>query len=267
VTIPSINVNRRSDALRGRLVPGTRSHRKPVSSNYEKKNSARRNPRPHGNRKLGPRTRCGQPDRAEDPLFVPPRGARDRRRTPGGGGDRYAAILESICGVRDDSQPVEQYDGTLGVTALRGGASTRRARSNGTPTWPQIYTNRETFPACAGQWDDDLGRSVSDLRPSFDQTGGGWQRRARTVRQYHQSAGNRPQHASEFNFQVIRQGTCARSRVSHPRPGEYRLGGLDMAFCRMANPGTTSTSLVSPTDAARPEISASSATRRSTEAN
>ena len=29
----------------------------------------------------------------------------------------YPAILESICGAADDSQAVEQYDGTLGVTA------------------------------------------------------------------------------------------------------------------------------------------------------
>lgn len=28
----------------------------------------------------------------------------------------YAEMLESICGATDDSQPVEQYDGTLGVT-------------------------------------------------------------------------------------------------------------------------------------------------------
>ena len=28
----------------------------------------------------------------------------------------YESIIESICGVADDSQEVEQYDGTLGVT-------------------------------------------------------------------------------------------------------------------------------------------------------
>ena len=28
----------------------------------------------------------------------------------------YTRFLESICGTTDDSQPVEQYDGSLGVT-------------------------------------------------------------------------------------------------------------------------------------------------------
>lgn len=30
-----------------------------------------------------------------------------------GAGPDYSEMLESICGVADDSQPVEQYDGTL----------------------------------------------------------------------------------------------------------------------------------------------------------
>lgn len=33
-----------------------------------------------------------------------------------GPGDLYQAIIESQCGTTDDSQPVEQYDGTLGVS-------------------------------------------------------------------------------------------------------------------------------------------------------
>jgi hypothetical protein len=32
--------------------------------------------------------------------------------------DTYSTLLESICGATDDSQPVEQYDGTLGVTIV-----------------------------------------------------------------------------------------------------------------------------------------------------
>jgi hypothetical protein len=56
-------------------------------------------------------------DRETDPLFVPHLDAlRTRAVAEATDRDEYAAILESICGATDDSQPVEQYDGSLGVT-------------------------------------------------------------------------------------------------------------------------------------------------------
>ena len=49
----------------------------------------------------------------------------------------YAEMLESICGATDDSQPVEQYDGTLGVT--------------------QAYVNAHQKQAVQVQWNTGLG--------------------------------------------------------------------------------------------------------------
>src|SRR5215218_9729632 len=65
------------------------------------------------------RAERGPNDRPDDPLLVPDLsalGLDGTREATGGTGDRYAEVLESICGATDDSQPVELYDGTLGVT-------------------------------------------------------------------------------------------------------------------------------------------------------
>jgi Trypsin len=92
--------------------------------------------------------------------------------------DIYAAILRSQCGATDDSQPVEQYDGTLGVTTA--------------------FVDAHQAPVGQIQWNDNLAAiytnpgNVSGVRwctgalvannlfltagHCFDQTGGGWQR-------------------------------------------------------------------------------------------
>jgi Trypsin len=60
------------------------------------------------------------------------------RRLPENAGidDIYRAILESQCGATDDSQPVEQYDGTLGVTTA--------------------FVNAHQAPVGQLQWNDNL---------------------------------------------------------------------------------------------------------------
>src|SRR6185295_7557016 len=95
----------------------------------------------------------GVHDRPGDPLFplIPKvlealrARAAERVRAEGVEGtppDEYAVIIESICGATDDSQPVEQYDGTLGVTKV---FVNGHQRSVGQIQWNDnlatIYTN------------------------------------------------------------------------------------------------------------------------------
>lgn len=167
----------------------------------------------------------------------------------------YAAILESQCGATDDSQPVEQYDGSLGVTTAFVDANQ--------PMVGQL------------QWNSDLGDiydnagNVSGVRwatgtlisndlfltagHNFDQTGGGWTR----PRDNATGSTIPPTEIAtnmhvNFDFQVDPSG--------NPRPEqefpvlelvEYRMGGLDFAIVRLGgNPGATfGSAQISTTDA------------------
>ncbi|MBO9554868.1 trypsin-like peptidase domain-containing protein [Cellulomonas sp.] len=161
-----------------------------------------------------------------------------------GAGPDYGAILETICGATDDSQPVEQYDGTLGVTVA--------------------FVNAHERPAVQVQWNSNLAAvftnpgDVSGVRwgsgtmigPDlfltcghlFDQDPNGW-----TIpRQNGTSNAITPQQAAlqmhlNFNYQVDAGGVL-QTEVSYPITQllEYRLGGLDMALCRIGgSPGNT----------------------------
>ncbi|GIG21558.1 hypothetical protein Cch01nite_22820 [Cellulomonas chitinilytica] len=161
-----------------------------------------------------------------------------------GAGPDYSAILETICGATDDSQPVEQYDGTLGVTVA--------------------FVNAHQAPAVQVQWNSNLAAvftnpgDVSGVRwgsgtmigPDlfltcghlFDQDPNGW-----TIpRQNGTSSAITPQQAAQqmhlnFNYQVD-SGGVLQTEVSYPITQllEYRLGGLDMALCRIGgSPGNT----------------------------
>ncbi len=197
-------------------------------------------------------------DRSDDPLFVPHfdeiEEFRSAESAPGPGPE-YSAILESICGATDDSQAVERYDGTLGVTTA--------------------FVDQHQSAVCQVQWNDNLGSvytnpgNVSNVRWGtgtmiaedimitcghlFDQTGGGWQR----PRSNGSSNIISPQEIAEnmqvnFNFQVDSSGN-AQTETSFAilELIEYRLGGVDMAICRISgNPGATfGTARVSTTDA------------------
>lgn len=161
-----------------------------------------------------------------------------------GAGPDYAAVLESICGATDDSQPVEQYDGTLGV--------------------PTAFVAARQKPAVQVAWNADLGTrytnpgDVSGVRwgsatlisPDlvltcghlFDQDPNGW-----TVpRQNGTSSAIPPAEiATNMHINLLYQvdpGGTLRTEVSVPIVAlvEYRLGGLDMAIVRVAGtPGTT----------------------------
>src|SRR6187549_3082830 len=116
---------------------------------------------------------------ANDPLFVPhPRVLARQRLERSVAAEPYSALLETICGTTDDSQAVEQYDGTLGVTVG--------------------FVAAHQSAACQVQWNDNLSSiytnpgDVSGVRWGsgtmitndlfltcghlFDQTGGGWER-------------------------------------------------------------------------------------------
>lgn len=172
-----------------------------------------------------------------------------------GAPDEYRAIIESICGATDDSQPVEQYDGTLGVTT------------------DFVAANQEAV--CQVQWKSDLGSvysdpgNVSDLRWGtgtmitanlmitcghlFDQNPHGWK-----VPRINGTSSPIPSEEIaqsmrvNFNYQVDPDGNL-RTETSFDvlELVEYRLGGLDMAICRIdGNPGNTfGTATVSTTDA------------------
>ena len=200
-------------------------------------------------------------DRADDPLFVPHIEALEiATERVAAGGDKYAALLESICGATDDSQPVEQYDGTLGVTTA--------------------FVAAHQSAACQVQWNDNLaaiytnpgdvsgvrwgsGTMISDnlfltCGHLFDQSGGGWER----PRQNGTTNIITPQEIARnmrlnFNFQVDPTGNLRPEQsFAILELIEYRLGGLDMAICRIdGNPGATfGRTSVSATDAAVPDM-------------
>jgi V8-like Glu-specific endopeptidase len=153
------------------------------------------------------------------------------------GADNYSAILETICGATDDSQPVEQYDGTLGVTVA--------------------FVNANQ--GCVGQlqWNDNLAAvytspgDVNNVRwgsgtllannlfltagHCFDQTGNGWTR-PRVNGTFNTIS---PQEIAtnmhvNFNYQVDPAGNPrAEQRFPVLELVEYRLGTLDFAICRL----------------------------------
>ena len=158
--------------------------------------------------------------------------------------DEYSAVLESICGATDDSQPVEQYNGTLGVT--RNFVDTHQS-SVGQIQWNSnlaaIFTNPGTVNGarwCTGTMiSDDLFLTAGHC---FDQTGGNWQRpRVNGTSNIISSAEIATNMHVNFNFQVDPAGNM-RTEVTFPIIGliEYRLGGLDFAIVRLGgNPGAT----------------------------
>ncbi len=168
----------------------------------------------------------------------------------------YSELLESQCGATDDSQPVEQYDGTLGVTI------------------PFVRTHQPMVGQL--QWNNNLGSiytnpgNVSGVRwatgtlisndlfltagHNFDQTGGGWSRpRDNATGAIITPAQIATNMHVNFNYQVDPSGNL-RTEQEFPVLAlvEYRLGGLDFAIVRLGgNPGSTyGSTTVSTTDAA-----------------
>ncbi len=161
-----------------------------------------------------------------------------------GDADTYAALLESICGATDDSQPVEQYDGTLGVTTTFVAV---HQRAVGQLQWNNNLAALYTSPGnvsgvrwCTGTLiSNDLLLSAGHC---FDQSGGGWTRPAdNTTGATIPSAEIATNMHVNFNYQVDPTGVL-RTEQSYPILSlvEYRLGGLDFSIVRLGgNPGAT----------------------------
>ena len=168
----------------------------------------------------------------------------------------YAALLESICGSTDDSQPVEQYDGTLGVTTTFVAAHQNPV---GQLQWNSnlaaAYTNPGNVAGvrwCTGTLiSNDLFLTAGHC---FDQSGGGWIRPVDNVTGATISPAEIATNMHvNFNYQVDPAGTL-RAEQSYPIQSlvEYRLGGLDFSIVRLGgNPGAAwGTTQVATTDAA-----------------
>ncbi|MBB4080640.1 V8-like Glu-specific endopeptidase [Lewinella aquimaris] len=156
----------------------------------------------------------------------------------------YAELLESQCGNTDDSQPVEQYDGTLGVTTAFVG---QHQRPVGQLQWntnlATIYTNPGNVAGvrwCTGTLiSNDLFITAGHC---FDQNAGTWQLpRINGTNTVISSAEIASVMHVNFNYQV---DPSNNPRIEQEFPIldllEYRLGGLDYAIVRLGgNPGAT----------------------------
>ncbi len=157
-------------------------------------------------------------------------------------GPDYSQVLESICGVADDSQAVESYDGTLGVTAaFVNSRQSAAAQVQWNANLATIYTNPGNVNGA--RWgsgtmiSDDLFLTCGHL---FDADSNGW-----TVPR--QNGTNTPISAQEIAQNMRLNFNYQRDPLGNLRPEqsfaitqlvEYRLGNLDMAVCRIAgNPG------------------------------
>lgn len=161
-----------------------------------------------------------------------------------GAGPEYSDMLESICGTTDDSQPVEQYDGTLGVTTAFVNAHQKQAIQ---VQWNAGLGTTYTNPGDVSGVRWGSGTMISaDLMLTcghlFDQAPDGWTvpRQNGTANAISPAEIATNMHVN-FLYQVDPGGTL-RTEVSFPitQLVEYRLGGLDMAVVRVGgNPGNT----------------------------
>jgi len=151
--------------------------------------------------------------------------------------DLYRSLIKSQCGQTDDSQPVEQYDGSLGVTAE--------------------FVDALERPVGQLQWNDNLGTNytnpgnVSGVRwctgtlisenlfltagHCFDRFGGGWQRpRINGTNDVISSEEIATNMHVNFNYQVGPDGNLqTESEFAIEGLVEYRLGNLDFAIVRL----------------------------------
>jgi V8-like Glu-specific endopeptidase len=148
--------------------------------------------------------------------------------------------FESICGQQDDTQDVELYDGSLGVTRT---FVDQHEPPVGQLQWlddlPQRFSGPNDSPGdvagvrwgSGGLFADDLFITAGHC---FDQHGGGWQRPRRngvTIEPIEIAILMRV----NFNYQI--NGATGQKRPGEPFPVEqlleYRLGNLDFAIVRL----------------------------------
>jgi V8-like Glu-specific endopeptidase len=152
--------------------------------------------------------------------------------------ERFA--IESICGNRDDTQGVELYDGSLGVTREFVDAHEPRI---GQLQWLEDLHDRFSGPGdsagdVAGVRWGSGGLIANDLFITaghcFDQQGGGWNRPRRGGRVI-ESDEIAPLMRVNFNYQVNEETGEIRPGEAFPVEEllEFRLAGLDFAIVRV----------------------------------
>ena len=151
--------------------------------------------------------------------------------------DLYTAMLESQCGVTDDSQPVEQYDGTLGVTRAFVDAHQPMV---GQLQWNNdlaaIYTNPGNVAGvrwCTGALiGDNLFLTAGHC---LDRTADGWQLpRVNGSNDVISSQEIATRMHVNFNFQVDPNGNQRPEQAfAVTQLIEHRLGNLDFAVLRL----------------------------------
>ncbi|MET0508238.1 MAG: trypsin-like peptidase domain-containing protein [Burkholderiaceae bacterium] len=192
-------------------------------------------------------------DNAEGkPLFVPDLallGLANGTRRAGvaaadGAARRYRRVLETICGVTDDSQEVEQYRGTLGVTvefvaARQGAVAQVQWNDNLGETFDNPGNVSGVRWGSGTMIGDDLFLTCGHL---FDDNANGWMLpRDNATGDVVTPAEKAANMHLNFNFQEDADGNL-RPEQQFPITAlvEYRINGLDFAVCRIGgNPGAT----------------------------
>lgn len=156
----------------------------------------------------------------------------------------YHDLIESICGATDDSQPVEQYNGTLGVTQQFAAAHQAKV---GQIQWDDDLANHYTNPGNVNNVRWCTGAMISNnlfltAGHCFDSNPSGWQVPRVNGTSNPISPGEIASRMHiNFNYQVDPNGDL-RDEVEFRVEEliEHRTGGLDVAVLRLAgNPGAT----------------------------
>jgi len=170
--------------------------------------------------------------------------------------EAYSRILETQCGVEDDSQPVEQYNGNLGVTI---DFVNNHQGPVGQLQWANnlaaVYTNPGNVSGV--RW--GTGTLISDdlfltAGHCFGQTANGWQLpRQNGTTNVISPADIATNMQVNFNYQVDPSGNLQTEQsfpVLQLVEWGYNLGNLDFAILRLSgNPGLTfGKTIVSTTD-------------------
>lgn len=187
---------------------------------------------------LFPHPRAELPPATESVPGQPGAPAADGGPPPEASDAFYAEILESQCGNTDDSQPVELYDGSLGVTV---DFVATHQRPVGQLQWNDDLADRYANPGNVNNVRWCTGTLISEslfltAGHCFDSTPHGWiVPRVDGTSDPIEPAEIATNIHVNFNYQVDDNGVLREPDVyAVEELVEYRRGGLDMAIVRLA---------------------------------